>query len=86
MQLISTPTYLTSEQCHALVQIPADLSDREIAREPIEKESWQSPDRKGESEPVAKPQACSHISYWFSPGFPARSFVVNTSYHLLSRG
>jgi TnpA family transposase len=27
-----TPTYLTPEQCHALIQIPADLSDREIAR------------------------------------------------------
>ncbi len=27
-----TPTYLTSEQRHALTQIPADLSDREIAR------------------------------------------------------
>ncbi len=27
-----TPTYLTPEQRHALTQIPADLSDREIAR------------------------------------------------------
>ena len=27
-----TPTYLTPEQRHALMQIPADLSDREIAR------------------------------------------------------
>ncbi len=27
-----TPTYLTPEQRHALIQIPADLSDREIAR------------------------------------------------------
>ena len=27
-----TPTYLTSEQRYALTQIPADLSDREIAR------------------------------------------------------
>lgn len=26
------PTYLTPEQRHALTQIPADLSDREIAR------------------------------------------------------
>lgn len=27
-----TPTYLTAEQRHELTQIPADLSDREIAR------------------------------------------------------
>ena len=27
-----TPTYLTSEQRHALTEIPADLFDREIAR------------------------------------------------------
>ena len=27
-----TPTYLTPEQRHALTQIPAALSDREIAR------------------------------------------------------
>ena len=27
-----TPTYLTPEQRYALTQIPADLSDREIAR------------------------------------------------------
>lgn len=27
-----TPTYLTPEQRHAFMQIPADLSDREIAR------------------------------------------------------
>src|SRR6266702_3806194 len=27
-----TPTYLTPEQRHTLTQIPADLSDREIAR------------------------------------------------------
>jgi Domain of unknown function (DUF4158) len=26
------PTYLTPEQRHALMQIPADLSDRDIAR------------------------------------------------------
>jgi len=28
-----TPTYLTPEQRYALTQIPADLSDREIARQ-----------------------------------------------------